>query len=72
MIQNFRIDMIKMNDDELEFDMVGIDVVIVNVFRRIFLVEVFVYEYFIMMVNLNFLLRKLQIKVSILCKIDIN
>lgn len=43
--------MIKMNDDELEFDMVGIDVVIVNVFRRIFLVEVFVYEYFIIMVN---------------------
>lgn len=43
--------MIKMNDDELEFDMVGIDVVIVNVFCRIFLVEVFVYEYFIMMVN---------------------
>lgn len=43
--------MIKMNDDELEFDMVGIDVVIVNVFRRIFLVEVFVNEYFIIMVN---------------------
>lgn len=33
--------MIKMNDDELEFDMVGIDAAIANAFRRILLSEVF-------------------------------
>ncbi|XP_048733002.2 DNA-directed RNA polymerases I and III subunit RPAC1-like isoform X2 [Ostrea edulis] len=38
--KNFRIDMIKMNDDELEFDMVGIDAAIANAFRRILLSEV--------------------------------
>lgn len=38
--KNFRIDMIKMNDDELEFDMVGIDAAIANAFRRILLAEV--------------------------------
>lgn len=43
--------MIKMNDDELEFDMVGIDAAIANAFRRILLAEVFAYKYFIIMAN---------------------
>lgn len=38
--------MIKMNDDELEFDMVGIDAAIANAFRRILLAEVFAYEFY--------------------------
>ncbi|XP_078313478.1 DNA-directed RNA polymerases I and III subunit RPAC1-like [Crassostrea virginica] len=38
--KNFHVDMIKMNDDELEFDMVGIDAAIANAFRRILLAEV--------------------------------
>lgn len=40
-----------MNDDELEFDMVGIDAAIANALRRILLAEVFAYEYFIIMAN---------------------
>ncbi|KAK3092535.1 hypothetical protein FSP39_004078 [Pinctada imbricata] len=38
--KDFRIDMIKMSHDELEFDMVGIDAAIANAFRRILLAEV--------------------------------
>ena len=50
--------MIKMNDDELEFDMVGIDAAIANAFRRILLAEVFDDEYFIVIVNLCLLSKK--------------
>ena len=32
--------MVKMTDDELEFDMIGIDAAIANAFRRILLSEV--------------------------------
>ena len=39
-LQNFKIDMIKMSHDELEFDMVGVDASIANAFRRILLSEV--------------------------------
>ena len=38
--KNFKIDMIKMSHDELEFDMVGVDASIANAFRRILLSEV--------------------------------
>ncbi|NP_001085237.1 RNA polymerase I and III subunit C L homeolog [Xenopus laevis] len=38
--KNFRIDIVKMEDDILEFDMVGIDASIANAFRRILLSEV--------------------------------
>lgn len=38
--KNFRIDIIRLFDDYLEFDMVGIDASIVNAFRRILLSEV--------------------------------
>ncbi|KAM3930714.1 DNA-directed RNA polymerases I and III subunit RPAC1 [Leptodactylus fuscus] len=38
--QNFRMDIIKMEDDVLEFDMVGIDAALANAFRRILLAEV--------------------------------
>ncbi|XP_062589109.1 inactive tyrosine-protein kinase 7-like [Saccostrea cucullata] len=38
--KNFQIDMIKMNVDEMEFDMVGVDAAIANAFRRILLAEV--------------------------------
>ncbi|XP_031757702.1 DNA-directed RNA polymerases I and III subunit RPAC1 isoform X1 [Xenopus tropicalis] len=37
---NFRIDIVKMEGDTLEFDMVGIDAAIANAFRRILLAEV--------------------------------
>lgn len=50
--------MIKMNDDELEFDMVGIDAAIANAFRRILLAEVFDDEYFIIIVNLCLLSKE--------------
>eukprot|EP00128_Syssomonas_multiformis_P006627 Colp12_sorted_trinity150504_noHs@34397 len=39
-VKNFRIDIIKMNDEVMEFDMVGIDAAIANAFRRILLAEV--------------------------------
>ncbi|XP_050406507.1 DNA-directed RNA polymerases I and III subunit RPAC1 [Patella vulgata] len=38
--KNFRIDVKKLDGDELEFDMIGIDAAIANAFRRILLVEV--------------------------------
>ncbi|OWF55187.1 DNA-directed RNA polymerases I and III subunit RPAC1-like [Mizuhopecten yessoensis] len=38
--KNFRVDVVKMGDDELEFDMIGIDAAIANAFRRILLSEV--------------------------------
>lgn len=38
--QNFRIDVIHLNKDDMEFDMVGIDAAIANAFRRILLAEV--------------------------------
>lgn len=38
--QNFRIDMIHMDESTLEFDMVGTDAAIANAFRRILLAEV--------------------------------
>ncbi|KAM4693628.1 DNA-directed RNA polymerases I and III subunit RPAC1 [Discoglossus pictus] len=38
--KNFHVDIIKMEDDTLEFDMVGIDAALANGFRRILLAEV--------------------------------
>ncbi|KAK3595011.1 hypothetical protein CHS0354_003739 [Potamilus streckersoni] len=38
--KNFRIDVVRLAGDELEFDMVGIDAAIANAFRRILLSEV--------------------------------
>ncbi|KAM8946827.1 DNA-directed RNA polymerases I and III subunit RPAC1 [Pelodytes ibericus] len=38
--KNFRVDVIKMEEDVLEFDMIGIDAALANAFRRILLAEV--------------------------------
>lgn len=38
--KNLWVEIIFMNEEDIEFDIVGIDVVIVNVFWRIFIVEV--------------------------------
>lgn len=38
--QNFRTEVIQLNEDSMEFDMVGIDAAIANAFRRILLAEV--------------------------------
>ncbi|XP_028903314.1 DNA-directed RNA polymerases I and III subunit RPAC1 [Ornithorhynchus anatinus] len=38
--QGFRVDVVQMEEDSLEFDMVGIDAAIANAFRRILLAEV--------------------------------
>lgn len=38
--QAFRVDVIREDEDTLEFDMVGIDAAIANAFRRILLAEV--------------------------------
>ncbi|XP_051880087.1 DNA-directed RNA polymerases I and III subunit RPAC1 isoform X1 [Pristis pectinata] len=38
--QNFRIDIVRLEEDTLEFDMIGIDAAIANAFRRILLAEV--------------------------------
>lgn len=40
--QNFRVDMVHMDESTLEFDMVGIDAAIANAFRRILLAEVYI------------------------------
>ena len=39
-LQKFHIDVIRLTDRDLEFDMVGIDCAIANAFRRILLSEV--------------------------------
>ncbi|KAF6167499.1 hypothetical protein GIB67_031700 [Kingdonia uniflora] len=38
-LKNFRVDVIRLKEDEMEFDMIGIDASIANAFRRIFIVE---------------------------------
>lgn len=38
--KNFCVEIVFLNEEDIEFDIVGIDVVIVNVFWRIFIVEV--------------------------------
>ena len=38
--QDFRIDIVSLTENEIEFDMVGIDASIANAFRRILLAEV--------------------------------
>lgn len=40
--QNFRVDVVHLDENSLEFDMVGIDAAIANAFRRILLAEVFI------------------------------
>ena len=40
MLQNFRVDIVDMDETTMEFDMVGIDASIANAFRRILLAEV--------------------------------
>lgn len=40
LLQNFRIDVVQMDETSLEFDMVGIDAALANAFRRILLAEV--------------------------------
>lgn len=37
---NFRIDVIRLNKDDIEFDMIGIDAAVANAFRRILISEV--------------------------------
>lgn len=39
-LQNFRIDIVNLDENSMEFDMVGIDAAIANAFRRILLAEV--------------------------------
>lgn len=39
-MQNFRIDVVHLDENSMEFDMVGIDAAIANAFRRILLAEV--------------------------------
>ena len=42
-IQDFKVEVIKLSDSEMEFDMIGIDASIANAFRRIMLAEVCIY-----------------------------
>lgn len=39
-LQNFRIDVVHLDESSIEFDMVGIDAAMANAFRRILLAEV--------------------------------
>lgn len=43
---NFRVEVIRLEKDEMEFDMIGIDPAIANAFRRILIAEVciFIFE----------------------------
>lgn len=37
---NFRVEVMKLNEDDIEFDMIGIDAAVANAFRRILIAEV--------------------------------
>lgn len=37
---NFRVEVIRLTEDDMEFDMIGIDAAIANAFRRILIAEV--------------------------------
>lgn len=37
---NFRVEIMKLDDDDIEFDMIGIDASVANAFRRILIAEV--------------------------------
>lgn len=39
--KNFKVKVIKLNEDDMEFDLIGIDASIANAFRRILISEVF-------------------------------
>ena len=39
--KNFKVDIIKMTEEDMEFDLIGIDASIANAFRRILISEVF-------------------------------
>ncbi len=39
-IQNFRIDVVSLNEEDMEFDMIGVDPAVANAFRRILISEV--------------------------------
>jgi len=39
--KNFKIDIKRLTEDEMEFDMIGVDASIANAFRRILIAEVF-------------------------------
>jgi DNA-directed RNA polymerase I and III subunit RPAC1 len=39
-LQNFSVKIIKMQDDSIEFDMIGVNPAIANAFRRILIAEV--------------------------------
>lgn len=43
--KNFRVEVIKLNEEDMEFDLVGIDASIANAFRRILISEVFFIYY---------------------------
>lgn len=38
--RNFKIEIIRLSEDEIEFDMIGIDASLANAFRRILIAEV--------------------------------
>lgn len=38
--KNFRVEVIRLTEDEMEFDMIGIDPSLANAFRRILIAEV--------------------------------
>jgi DNA-directed RNA polymerase I and III subunit RPAC1 len=49
--KDFRIEVISLNSDDIEFDMIGIDAAIANAFRRILIAEV--KEWFIAFVSIE-------------------
>lgn len=38
--KNFQVEIISLDDDDIEFDMIGVDAAIANAFRRILIAEV--------------------------------
>ena len=40
--KDFRVEVVRLNQEDIEFDMIGIDAALANAFRRILIAEVFV------------------------------
>lgn len=65
---NFKVEVIRLSEDEIEFDMIGIDAAIANAFRRILIAEVRLKFSRILLIVWNFvvLISLIQVLFSLL------
>lgn len=55
--EKFKVEVIKLTEDDIVFDMIGINVVIANAFRRILIAEVCAYSLLFNFCHVSFLTK---------------